>query len=86
MQISEQLNLSFKIFFFQYFDCDILVLSKTCYKIFKALSTVRFTDLDLGSETIIFESIQNTFEDSWGINKNQLKIEPSRANLACPNR
>jgi hypothetical protein len=48
------------------------------------ISTVSFTDLDQGSEMIIFESILTTFKESviyrrnWGGGKNWLepKIEP----------
>ncbi len=51
--------------------------------------TVTFTDLDQGSEIIMFESILTAFEPSsifcvsQGSNKNwlELKIEPSMANL-----
>ncbi len=57
-------------------------------------STVCFTDLDLGSEMIIFESNLTTFtarfvfKGRWGGRKNWLKLEirPPLANLACPNQ
>ncbi len=55
-------------------------------------STVRFTEFDDGNEIITFESFLTAFEatfvfwGSWGNSRNwlELKIEPPKANLACP--